>query len=153
MLYPRPALRTAHQRPGVAVLLILAILLAACSAGPSSATAPEPSSPTEVAQLYIAALLDGDETRAHEWIVPDPWCTTPGLEADFQQQIATLQGAQARNFHIQEEDVTGWLAYPPGTKAASVSFEFRLNEMEWRAAEIFVAIINGGICDTRFSTD
>jgi hypothetical protein len=142
------ALRLRHS-----ISIASTILLTACSAGPSFTNAPEPSSPSEVAELYFATLLDGDEAQARELIVPDPWCTTPDEEADFQQQIATLQGAQARDIHIQEEDVTGWLAYPPGTKAASISFEYRLNELEWQAAEIFVAMVDGGICDARFSTN
>jgi hypothetical protein len=143
-----PALRLRRS-----IFIASTILVTACSAGPSSTTLPEPSSAAGIAELHFAALLDGDQAQARELIVPDPWCTRPDQEADFQQQIATLQGAQARDIHIQEEDVTGWLAYPPGTKAASISFEYRLNELEWQAAEIFVAMVDGGICDARFSTN
>jgi hypothetical protein len=86
-------------------------------------------------------------------ILEDPWCTTPGLDAVVETQVSIFRNADVRAFQIQEEDVTGWVAYPPGTEAASISFEYRLNETEWRTAQVFIAVVNGGICDTRFSID
>jgi hypothetical protein len=84
-------------------------------------------------------------------ITPDAWCTPPGLDDILERRITSLSRARIRALSVQEEDVAGWVAYPPGSEAASIKFEFSPDEVEWRSAEIFVAVVEGLICDTRLS--
>ena len=135
----------------VATQLALTPCLAACSHVPSLTPTPLPAPPRIVAGDYQAALLGGNREQAHKLITPDAWCTPPGLDDVFERQITTLSRAHIRELTVQEENVAGWVAYPPVTEAASIRFEFSPDEVEWRSAEIFVAIFQGRICDTRLS--
>jgi len=109
--------------------------------------------PTDIAERFLAALLDGAAAQARQMITAAPWCTPSGLDAMLESGLRTFTDAHVREIRIQEVDIGGWLAYPPGTEAASISLEFRLNEMEWRSAEIFIAVVDGSIGDTRYSAD
>ena len=135
----------------VATQLALTACLAACTHVSPLPPTPVPASPRIVAGLYLSALLGGSRDQALTLIKPDAWCTPPDFDDVFESQITTLSRTHIRDLSVQDEDVAGWVAYPPGTEAASIKFEFSPDEVEWRSAGVFVAIVQGRICDTRLS--
>lgn len=143
------------------LVLLCGMVLTACQVFglpiPSSST-PIPTarqlSTSQLADAYINAVLAGDRARIDQMIIGDARCSTPNSPATITRHIANYSGAEFRNITNQRFDIEGWLAYPPDSEAAQLTFEYRPNaEQPWAKAEILVVtvVVSDGsarlICD------
>jgi hypothetical protein len=63
----------------------------------------------------------------------EPFCSGAGIEDQVDLQMERYDTAQVRNVSISVQDLTGSVAYSPGTEGADISFEYKHNgEFAWR---------------------
>jgi hypothetical protein len=119
---------------------------------PSVYPTPTIASPTELARAYLDAVLADDRRSARALIKLDPWCSPAPteLEETLDEHLALYGSTQVRNIDIKEQDVSGWVIFPPGAKAACISFEsLGAQSPDWRSASVCIIVVNEGICDLK----
>ena len=140
-------------------LTLLTVFTAACSASlttlppvpiePPTAMVATPSLPApalistlQLAADYLTAVRAADLASLSSLIGSDAWCTTPGSVEMVKKQVENFGSASIRNVKIEELEITGWVAYPPGSEAARISLEYQeKGGLEWIPASMVVVTV------------
>lgn len=94
----------------------------------------------DVAALYLSAILDGDKEAALDLIRLEVLCSGAGMTEEVENHLARYRAVKIRELNITVRDVSGSIAYNPGTEAADIRFEFRRSsETPWQTALIGLA--------------
>ena len=91
------------------------------------------------AEAYLAAILAGDKAAAMSLMRLEPLCSGAGMQEQVDLQIERFGSAQVRNIDISVHDLTGSVAYNPGTEGADIHFEYKqVGDHTWRLGEFGV---------------
>ena len=166
------------MRPGISLksslfsLLALALFMssaAACSISQAPSPAPPPTrittpvpdtvtlsppadtSTTQLAADYLMAVASSDQAGLNRVLGADAWCTTPDSSGAVKKHQAEYGSTQIRNIRVEEMDIKGWAAYPPGSEAARISFEYRAaGSPGWTPASLLVDTVQSPNTQARF---
>jgi hypothetical protein len=94
-----------HQYLSVAVVGLLLVVLAACGA---ESTADD-EAPVQVVQEFIAAVEEGDSTRALELMEPNEW--TPQMAAEWRISSSMVDTLEFQNATYELEETEGDVAH------------------------------------------
>ena len=106
-----------------------------------------PLSSRQVAAAYLEAILEGDKELALDYVRGDALCSGPTMYDEIDRHLELFAGSRTRNARITIRDLTGSVAYNPGTDAADITFEYLPpDERAWLTAEFGLVIYNEFIC-------
>ena len=115
---------------------------------------PENRSTIQLAADYFSAIAISDRTHLNSLIGADAWCTTPDTADTVKKHLEEFSSAQIRDFEVKVLDIMGWVAYPPGSEAARISFEYQESDSEaWIPASMVVVTVQSTITKTRIICD
>ena len=129
------------------------VMLTSTAAAPSLTplAAPTERSTAQLAADYLSAVANSDRTALRSLIGADAWCSTPDSSDVVKRHLEEFGSTQMRNIKIEELDIKGWVAYPPGSEAARISFEYRrTNNGGWTPAGMVVVTVPSPDTKTRF---
>ncbi len=125
--------------------------LAAVTRSTLPLTTPVNRPTIQLAEAYLSAMINSDQTSLDRILGADAWCTTSDGSAIIKKHIEEFRLAQIRNLRIEELDITGWVAYPPGSEAASISFEYQaMDSQGWSSAKMIVVTAQSPVTKSRF---
>jgi hypothetical protein len=126
-------------------------MITATSALPTPSLTPGDRSIAQLAAGYLSAVASSDQAALRNLIGTDAWCSTPDTAGMINKHVKEYASAQLRNVKIEELDINGWVAYPPGAEAAHISFEYRMTSSEgWALASMVVVTVLSPNTNTRF---
>jgi len=106
---------------------------------------------TQLAADYLSAIVNSDRTTLSSLIGADAWCTTPDSSGTVKKHLEEFSSAQIRNIRVEELNISGWVAYPPGAEAARISFEYQKADGQgWVPASMVVVTVQSPNTKTRF---
>lgn len=99
----------------------------------------KPRTTRGAAEMYFSAIIDRDRERALSLMRLEILCSGAGMTEQVDLQLARFGSAEVRDVSINVRDLTGSVAYNPGTEGAQIRFEYRPpGEPDWRVGEFGV---------------